>query len=146
MDPLAMLLHVDGVAVASLFVLTKDIRHAGESYRASGLRAVVTDPAHRGQGWGLQLVRAAHDLVRDRGDDLMLFTCDPGLVPFYERGGSRVLPGAVVLGGTPEEPVRSDAFGKITLAALYSERARAAATTFEDAEIALYPGARETLW
>jgi GNAT superfamily N-acetyltransferase len=146
MQPVAMLLQVDGTAVASLFVLTKEIRHAGAPYRASGLRAVVTDPGHRGKGYGLRLVRAAHDLVRDRGDDLMLFTCDPELVPFYEAAGSRVLPGTVVLGGTPEQPVRSDDFGKVTLAALFSEQARSAAASFEQSEIALHPGARETLW
>jgi hypothetical protein len=113
----------------------------------AGLSAVVTDEAVRGRGHGTTLVAEARRLLEAEADaDLGIFTCDRGLQRFYERAGWEHLPGAVLVGGTPDDPFPSDGLGKVTLAAFFTERARAAAPTFVGARIALYPGRIDRLW
>jgi hypothetical protein len=80
------------------------------------------------------------------GADLALFTCDADLAGFYTGCGFVVLDGATVVGGTPQDPLRSDTLGKVTLARFYSDRARASAAAFEHCDIELYPGTVDRLW
>lgn len=146
LHPRSMLLVRDGRVVAALDVLTKDIVHEGESYTVSGLSTVVTDEAERGKGHGGRLVAAARERIRASGVDLGIFTCDLSLRAFYERAGWSVLPGTVLVGGTQEHPFPSDRFDKVTVAAFFSERARAATDRFVGARIGLYPGEIDRLW
>jgi Predicted acyltransferase len=141
-----MLVDPHDTVLASLAVLSKSIIHDGERYLANGLSAVVTDRAHRGRGHGQRLVHAARDLIAAGGADLGIFTCDPPLADFYQRCGWRILPGTVLVGGTPDAPFPSDRFGKVTLATLFTEHARTHAATFEHARIELYPGEIDKLW
>ena len=105
LEPMAMLLLDDGDTVlASLDVLSKAITHGGRVYRARGLSRVVTDPAYRGRGHGRRLVAHARAEIRSSGADLGLFTCDRDLQGFYERAGWQLVPGAVLVGGTPDDP------------------------------------------
>jgi aminoglycoside 2'-N-acetyltransferase I len=144
--PVSMLL-VEGTAVvAALDVLSKLLTHAGEAYLVTGLSTVVTDPARRRQGHGATLVNAAREAMKLGGADLGLFTCDSGLAPFYLGCGWSVLDGAVLAGGTPEDPLRSDSFDKVTLGCFFSDRAAERRTDFEHCDIALYPGAVDRLW
>jgi GNAT superfamily N-acetyltransferase len=144
--PLSLLLVEDGRVLAALDVLSKRIRHAGATFAARGLSTVVTDVELRGRGFGRALVEAAREEIEASGADLGIFTCDRLLRAFYERAGWELLPGAVLVGGTPEEPLPSDGFDKVVLARFFSARARQHAAAFADARIELYPGEVDRLW
>lgn len=133
------------LVVGALAVLSTELHHAGR-WRAAGLSAVVVHPSARGCGVGTALVEAATAWMAPRFD-VGLFTCDRPLAPFYEHAGWQVLPGAVLVGGTRDDPLPSDAdgFDKVVLATFFTDEARAAAAAFAD-RIPLYPGARDRLW
>lgn len=144
--PLSLLLVENGRVLSALDILSKDIEHAGERYAASGLSTVVTDEALRGRGYGRTLVSAAREQIATSGADLGIFTCDRPLGPFYESAGWEIVPGAVLVGGTPDDPFPSDQWDKVTLAGFFSARARHRAATFAHSRIALYPGTIDRLW
>jgi len=144
--PVSMTLVADGRVLATLDILSKEIEHAGERYAASGLSTVATDEALRGRGYGRRLVVAAREAIERDGADLGIFTCDRPLGPFYESAGWTVVPGAVLVGGTPDEPFPSDQWDKVVLAAFFSAKARRGAESFADSRIALYPGSIDKLW
>ncbi|MFF1793319.1 GNAT family N-acetyltransferase [Kitasatospora sp. NPDC058263] len=146
--PVSMLLLDGGRVVAALDVLSKRLEHAGRTYAACGLSAVVTDRVERGRGYGRRLVAAARTLVEEGGADLGLFTCDRVLRHFYEGAGWELLPGAVLVGGTPELPFPSDreGFDKVTMAGFFTERARRHRADFPGSRIALHPGEIDRLW
>jgi aminoglycoside 2'-N-acetyltransferase I len=144
--PISMVLLDDGRVVSALDVLSKEIEHAGETYAASGLSTVVTDQELRGRGYGRTLVTAAREAIEASGADLGIFTCDRQLGPFYESAGWQIVPGAVLVGGTLDDPFPSDQWDKVTLARFFSEKAKRNARLFEDARIGLYPGVIDRLW
>ncbi len=144
--PVSMLLVDDGRVLAALDILSKEITHRGRRYAASGLSSVVTDEAERGKGYGRRLVIAGRDAIRDSGADLGIFTCDRPLQRVYESAGWQVLPGAVLVGGTPDAPFPSDRFDKVVLAGFFSPKARQHAETFSHSRIGLYPGNKDKLW
>ena len=146
--PLSMLLVDDGAVLASLDILFKEIVHAGRRWNACGLSTVVTRQDVRGRGYGRRLVVTAREALPSLAVDLALFTCDRNLQGFYEGAGFHILPGTVLIGGTPEQPFPSDqpGFDKIALAALVSPAARAGRALFEHAHIELYPGEIDKLW
>ncbi|HEU5269126.1 MAG TPA: GNAT family N-acetyltransferase [Jatrophihabitans sp.] len=146
LDPVTMLLLDDGDVLAALDILSKQISHRGRTYAASGLSAVVTDEAVRGRGYGLELVRAARRTIAELGRDLGIFTCDAELAGFYVQAGWQLLPGTVLIGGTPEHPFPSDQFDKVTLGAFFTPHARSHATEFEHARVELFPGSIDRLW
>jgi GNAT superfamily N-acetyltransferase len=146
LNPLTMLLLDGQKALAVLDILSKVIEHHGHRYKVSGLSAVVTDEAHRGHGYGLELVREARQTMAERGRDLGIFTCDAELAGFYQQAGWQLLPGTVLIGGTREQPFPSDQFDKVTLGSLFTQHAREHATEFEHARIELYPGDIDKLW
>jgi len=145
-DAARLLLVENGEVRSALDILSKEITHRGERYAASGLSTVVTARAHRRKGYGTRLVAAARELIAATGVDLGIFTCDRPLQVFYARAGWKLLPGTVLIGGTPEEPIPSDRFDKVTMGCFFSARARAAANTFVGAHIELYPGGIDKLW
>ncbi|MEV7617425.1 GNAT family N-acetyltransferase [Streptomyces sp. NPDC089799] len=146
--PLSMLLVDGGTVMAALDVLSKEIVHAGARYAAGGLSTVVARREARGRGHGRRLVAAARESMRGRGLDLGLFTCDRPLRSFYEGAGWQLLPGAVLIGGTPEDPFPSDrpGFDKVTMAGFFSPAARRAEPLFHGSRIALHPGETDRLW
>ncbi|MFB7620291.1 GNAT family N-acetyltransferase [Kitasatospora sp. NPDC056181] len=148
LSPVSMLLLDGDRVVAALDVLSKELDHAGRTFAASGLSAVVTDRARRGRGYGRRLVAAARAAVARGGADLGLFTCDRGLRGFYEGAGWELLPGAVLVGGTAEEPFPSDqeGFDKVTMAGFFTDRAARHRPDFEGRRIALHPGDIDRLW
>jgi aminoglycoside 2'-N-acetyltransferase I len=107
---------------------------------------VVTDRQRRRQGHGRRLVTAAREMIRDSDVDLGIFSCDRPLQHFYESAGWGVLPGAVLVGGTPEEPFPSDRFDKVVLARFFSAHAKSCSGWFERARIELFPGPIDKLW
>ena len=146
LEPLTLMLLDGQNALAVLDILSKDIVHNGQRYKASGLSAVVTEQAVRGRGHGLELVRQARRTMARLGRDLGIFTCDTELAGFYHRAGWQLLPGAVLIGGTRESPFPSDQFDKVTLGAFFTEHAREHAADFEHARVELYPGSIDKLW
>lgn len=145
LGPWSVLLVRDREVVAACDVLSMDLRHAGRTWRASGLSTLVTAPAARRQGHGLRMVRAAIDVAFARGAAVVLFTCDPPIVELYLRAGCRVLEGAVLIGGTRDDPLRSDSLGKVVLAGFPPGRPDQA-DAFAHCDIALYPGPIDRLW
>ena len=146
--PLSMLLLREGRVVAGLDILSKDIIHRDRRYAASGLSTVVTDAELRGRGYGGQLVEAAYTTIEKSGVDLGIFTCDSPLQSFYARDGWRMLPGTVLIGGTPDDPFPSDQviFDKVTIARFFSPAAQRERDTFVGSRIALFPGEIDKLW
>ncbi|MFC6081920.1 GNAT family N-acetyltransferase [Sphaerisporangium aureirubrum] len=148
LHPVSMILVDDGHVLATLDILTKQITHAGRSYRAGGLSTVVTRSTARRRGHGHHLVSAAHTAMAAADLDIGLFTCDRPLAPFYESAGWHTLPGTVLVGGTPEAPFPSDHPGmdKVTMADFFSPRGRTHRLSFEHARVELYPGEIDKLW
>lgn len=148
LSPLSLLLVEGGTVLSSLTVLSKEIIHAGESYFAGGLSAVVTAPNARGHGYGHHLVVAAREFMEADRFDIGLFTCDRPLQGFYETAGWSALVGCVLVGGTSEAPFPSDSpgFDKVTMGGFMSEHARNNRNSFRSTRIRLYPGDIDRLW
>ena len=148
LEPVLLLLVEGGRVLASLAILHKELRHAGKTFAAAGLSAVTTRTDLRGRGLGHRLVTAARERLAGSAVDLGIFTCDRPLKGFYERAGWQHLAGTVLVGGTPAEPFRSDrpGFDKVTMAAFFSDRARAHRHEFVATDVELYPGAIDRLW
>ena len=145
LDPVSMLLVDAGRVLAALDILSKDIDVAGQRLAACGLSTVVTAAEERGRGHGHALVVAARDAMAAGGSDLAIFTCDAELVSFYKGCGFAVVPGAVLVGGTADDPFPSGA-DKVVLATSFTDRARAIAPRLVQAEIILHPGTIDRLW
>lgn len=143
-----MLLVEGGTVLAALDILFKEIVHAGRRFSAGGLSTVVTSKEERGRGHGRRLVTAAWESMITQSLDLGLFTCDRPLQAFYESVGWRVLPGAVLIGGTPRAPFPSDqpGFDKVTMSDFFSPAGRQAQASFYHSRIELYPGEIDKLW
>jgi aminoglycoside 2'-N-acetyltransferase I len=146
LEPLSMLLIEGEQVLAALDILSKEIAHRGGTYAASGLSTVVTEESARRRGHGRQLVRAAGERIAGSGADLGIFTCDVPLEAFYASAGWQLLPGTVLIGGTPESPFPSDQFAKVTMGRFFSARARQHEQDFLGARIGLYPGEIDRLW
>ncbi|MER8158954.1 hypothetical protein [Streptomyces sp. NPDC094472] len=67
---------------------------------------------------------------------------------FCTGAGWQPLPGAVLVGGTPDAPFPSDqpSFDKVTMARFFFATARRHRADFLTARIGLYPGAIDRLW
>ncbi|MEV7512633.1 GNAT family N-acetyltransferase [Streptomyces sp. NPDC091201] len=144
-----LLLGEDGTVAAALSLLHKEIRLGGRTHRAAGLSSVVTRSALRGRGLGGLLVAAARaELAADPAVDLALFSCDRPLAPFYTAAGFPPLPGTVLVGGTPEEPLATDApgFDKVVPAAFFSDTPDRDRRAFTGVRVPLHPGNVDRLW
>ncbi|MET9466331.1 GNAT family N-acetyltransferase [Streptomyces sp. NPDC006544] len=149
-----LLLDGSGSVTASLALLYKPVRfEEGRTYRAAGLSGVVTRAGLRGRGHGARLVAAARAvLAADPAVDLALFSCDRALAPFYEAAGFEVLPGTVLVGGTPADPLATDApgFDKLVLAAFFTAdgegRTDGVRAVFTGVRVPLHPGTVDRLW
>jgi aminoglycoside 2'-N-acetyltransferase I len=141
-----LLLDDDDRVLSALDVLSKPLDHAGETFGASGISVMLTDPELRRRGLGRTLAAAARAFMAANGADVGIFTCDAELRSFYESAGWRHLAGSVLVGGTPEEPFPSDTLGKVVMADFFTPKARAAESAFVGARIGLYPGEIDRLW
>lgn len=119
--------------------------HKGGRYFACGIAEVVTHPACRGKGYALGLLRQALACIRQRQADLCVFTCQPQLVPFYEKAGFQPRPGLCLVGGTPDRPFPSSSLGLTVMLSLLSPKALAHAGDFTSGPITL-PLGEDKLW
>ncbi|GLV86620.1 hypothetical protein Slala03_63090 [Streptomyces lavendulae subsp. lavendulae] len=146
-----VLLDGDGVVGGSLTLLYKEVPCGGRVRRAAGLSGVVTRPEWCGRGLGGRLVAGARAVLdADPAVDLALFSCDRPLAAFYERAGFERLPGTVLVGGTPDEPLATDApgFDKEVLGAFFAAGADGGAdrAALSGSRVALHPGTVDRLW
>ncbi|MCF6522481.1 GNAT family N-acetyltransferase [Streptomyces sp. JJ36] len=149
LHPVSLLLVEEETVLAALSVLSTEFAHAGARFTAAGLSTVVTRRAVRGRGYGRRLVAEARTALAEGGrHDLALFTCDRPLQRFYESAGWRPLPGAVLVGGTPDDPFPSDfpGFDKVVMGDFFSAAARRARDSFQRCRIGLHPGEIDRLW
>ncbi|MFB9432272.1 GNAT family N-acetyltransferase [Streptoalloteichus tenebrarius] len=148
LNPRSMLLVDDGVVLAALDILTKEIAHAGQHYRAGGLGSVVTRRSVRGRGYGRRLVTATRETMAASGLDVGVFTCARPVRRFYESAGWHLFPGAVLVGGTREAPYPSDQphLDAVVMGDFFSPRARENHLSFHNARIELYSGEIDKLW
>jgi len=146
--PLSMLLVEDDEVLASLDVLFARLVHAGVELSVAGLSTVVTPRVWQGRGYGRTLVTWAREAMPALGVDLGLFTCDRPLGGFYAACGWEILPGTVLVGGTPSEPFASDqpGFDKVTLGACFTPSGVAARESLLDARVQLHCGDIDKLW
>ncbi|HKV57574.1 MAG TPA: GNAT family N-acetyltransferase, partial [Ktedonobacteraceae bacterium] len=86
LHPVTFLIEEQGVLISRLEVVWDVLHHAGEAYKTYGLSGVLTYPAFRKQGYGLQLVQSARGYIEQRGDaDIVLLHSI--LKGFYEKAG-----------------------------------------------------------
>ncbi len=137
LHPLAVTLLVEGWPVAYCGVVWKHLALAGRSFKTCSLNGMVTDRTRRGSGYGQKVLAAARALMEANEADLALFTCEPALQGFYERGGFEALAGTPLVGGTRAEPFPSDSLGLVTMAAFFSPAARACRARMTGAPIFL---------
>ena len=83
----------------------QDREFQGETFRAYGLTAVMTYPAFRKKGYGLQVVAAATDYIKQQADaDLAILWTGTDLEGFYNRTGWEHPRDFTVSIGDPDNP------------------------------------------
>lgn len=143
--PTSLILIENNVVLSHVAVPWKYIDHEGQTFKAFGLSEVMTNPSYRNQGFGSKLVREAVSLIESQTADIGIFTCDPPLVGFYAKNGWEQLKNAYLVGGTHNQPFRSDSLGKCTLARFFSNKAQKYRHHFENSDIYLELGEGQ-LW
>jgi GNAT superfamily N-acetyltransferase len=82
----------------------RKLSHGGEEWNVWGLSSVFTYPAHRGGGFGEQVVAAATKHIRHQpGADLALLFCGERVKSLYLRQGWEHLPAIRVKFGDDQE-------------------------------------------
>ena len=138
LDPLAFYLLAESRVVSYAAVLHKQVACDGETLGIAGLSCVATDPVYQRHGLGSRVVASATRYLEHSTIDMGIFTCDPGLRPFYERaGGWLAMPGVVLVGGSDEGGPSSVTLQKVVLMRLFSAKARDAADRLSRATINL---------
>lgn len=143
--PTSFVLIEDNKVISHVAVPRKSIKHEEQTYKAFGLSEVMTDPSHRHQGFGLQLVKEATSFIQKNEPDIGLFTCQPALVSFYTQGGWEHIKNTNLIGGTRNKPFRSDSLGLSTMIRFFSEKAQQNCSAFEGADVYLELG-EKMLW
>lgn len=140
-----VLLSEDNTPLSHVAIRRTTLHHQAISYQAYGISEVVTHPAHRRRGYAARLLHRAAAWIPRQGADLCLFTCAPSLVPLYSKSGWPPIPGACLVGGTLQNPFRSDSLHLVTVGAFYSTRARLHRDEFTHTDIRLELGENQ-LW
>lgn len=134
-----------GELLAHVAVQELEITHKGRRYLACGIAEAAVRPDHRGRGLALRLLRHANAYTRQRRADLCVFTCQPQLVPLYQKAGWSPCPDLCLIGGSAEKPFPSSSLGLTVMLALLSPKALARAGDFMNTEIRL-PLGENRLW
>ena len=131
-----VLIHED-ILVSHVAVVGKDIIHEGIVYRAFGLSEVVTHPSYQKRGYGLELIKQAFRYIEGNDPDISVFTCNPSLVNFYTKGGWTHIKDTCVVGGSIDNPFRSDSLGLATMMCFHSRMAKDNQVNFLNSDIYL---------
>ena len=129
-----------GKAVCHVGIRKALLLHNGVNYLAYGISEVVTHPSFRHQGLATRLLGLSAEFILSQGADISIFTCAPSRVPFYTRNGWCPCPNSCLVGGTRQQPFRSDLLGLITMIRFISDRAIAHRQAFEQTDIFLELG------
>lgn len=119
----AFVLLVEDVVVSHAAIYQKEVQLAGEYYLAYGVGEVVCDERYRCKGYTTMLLRSVYDFIDMQQADLTIFTCSPARVALYTRIGWEWKKDAVLIGGSKQQPFRSDELGLCVLMKLHSPRA-----------------------
>jgi len=125
------------IAVSHVAIMGKDITHKGQTYKAFGLGEVVTHPSYQKHGFGLQLINRAATFIENNEADISLFTCKPSLIYFYGQGGWEYMKNTCLVGGTHDNPFRSDSLGLATMIHFYSDKAKEHRQDFQNSDVYL---------
>ena len=106
--PISFLLVEASLVISHAQVVWKNLEHCGEIYKTYGITGVLTFPSFRGQGYGLQVIRAATDYIYQSDADIGMFHCEPGLGDFYSQCGWLPMREAITWIGARDHPVRTD--------------------------------------
>jgi len=93
-----LMLKLQEIVIAHLFILPRRIQVNGTVQQAGGIAAVYTQPTHEGQGLMGQLLAAAKSRMTIAGYGLGLLFCDPEMRNFYAKKGWREFSGPLVYG------------------------------------------------
>jgi len=143
--PVSLVLLDDNTVISHVAIPHKNIKHIGQIYKAFGLSEVITNPSYRKQGYGLKLIKEAYKFIEEKDPDLSLFTCQPSLVTFYSQGGWEYSKNTNLIGGTLDQPFRSDTLGLSTMIRLFSDKAKENHFEFKETDVYLELGERK-LW
>jgi len=131
--------------ICQVSIFEKEINHKDNIYRAFGIGEVVTHPEYKKRGLGTKLMTEAATYIQTCSPDIVLFTCATGLIGFYESAGWQYMKTACIVGGTRENPFRSDELGLVSMMGFYSGFALNHQSDFENADVYLDLSERK-LW
>ena len=95
--------------LSAAVAIWEDRQFNGETYRTYGLTGVMTYPAFRKKGYGLQVATAATDYIKQQADaDLAILWTGTDLEAFYDRNGWAYPHTFSVMLGDPANPTRSN--------------------------------------
>ena len=132
-------------AVCHVGIRKGNLSHKGKEYLAYGLSEVVTHPAYQNQGLASQLIKRAAKFIIAQRPDISIFTCDKSKVSFYTKGGWEAVAGSCFVGGTKENPFRSDSLNLVTMMMFLSSKGKRHKKDFENADIVFELGEGQ-LW
>ncbi|WHY64443.1 GNAT family N-acetyltransferase [Neobacillus sp. SuZ13] len=144
-QPTSLVFVENNIVINHVAIPWKYISHKGQKYKAFGLSEVITNSSFRKQGFGLRLIKEAYSLIEKNNPDISLFTCEPALVHLYTKGGWEHKQNINLIGGTRNQPFRSDSLGLCTMIKLFSAKAQIKLLTFEETDVYLELGERK-LW
>lgn len=141
----AFVLLVEDTVVSHAAIYQKEVQLAGEHYLAYGIGEVVCDERYRCKGYASMLLQRVYDFINTKQVDLTIFTCAPARVALYTRIGWEWRKDVVLIGGSIEEPFRSDELGLCVLMKLHSPRALENEASFVKGQLYLPLGPRR-IW
>jgi GNAT superfamily N-acetyltransferase len=116
----------DGPALFShAAVVTRSVECNGHTYSCGGLSAVLTYPAFRKRGYGMQVVQAASAHLSAGSFDMALLWTAPDMEHFYGRCGWEHHPGIRTFKGPQASPEFYDAFTMVRFLSDRSQKSRA---------------------
>lgn len=105
-------------------VMIKSCEFENQVYKVAGITGVITHPKYQKKGYALKLLHEAKLLMKAEGVDFSIFTCHEELVSFYQNAGWENTNNCLI-GGTKQQPMRSDEYHLSTMMYLISDKAMA---------------------
>jgi len=135
----------NNLAICHVGIRNCILHHRGVEYLAYGLSEVVTHPDYQNNGFASQLIKNALQYIISLQADISIFTCAKERTAFYARGGWEIMPTTCFVGGTRQNPFRSDALNLVTMAKFISPKCKQHRADFENTDIVFELGENQ-LW
>lgn len=133
------------IAVCHVGIRKSILYHKEEKYLAYGLSEVVTHPDYQKTGLATQTIKKAIEFITLQQADISIFTCTKEKVSFYTRLGWQAISGACFIGGTKNQPFRSDALNLVTMMMFISHKSKQHRKDFENTDI-IFELEEKQLW